>query len=389
LIEFDIGLIVSFISVTVQQSSDATESRYANHLWSWGVSMSAPTLAYEVDTPPASAPQMPLSLALQGGGSHGAFTWGALDRLLENEDINIDGISATSAGSINAVVLAHGLTIGGRAEAKKALAQFWRNVSTIARSSFIFPSLLDKMTGRFGLDYSAGYLFTNALCQFVSPYQFNPLNLNPLRDLLRDTVDFQLLREQSVIKLFLSATNVESGKLKVFNGKELTADHVIASSCLPFLMQAIEINGEHYWDGGLIGNPALFPLIYECEARDIVLVHVTPVTRSEIPTTAEGIMRRVQELSLNSSLFREMRAVSFVNALVDRGRMIGGKKILIHEIEADDALSQLTNTSKMNADWDFLLHLHSLGRRCANGWLSSKAHKVGVESTIDMTSKFL
>jgi NTE family protein len=245
------------------------------------------------------------------------------------------------------------------------------------------------MTGRFGLDYSAGYLFTNVLCQFFSPYQFNPFNLNPLRDLLEDTVDFQFLRKQSAVKLFLSATNVESGKLKVFNGNELTADHVIASSCLPFLMQAIEINGEHYWDGGLIGNPALFPLIYDCEARDIVLVHVTPARRQELPTTAEGIMRRVQEVSLNSSLFREMRAVSFVNTLVDQGRITGGKKIFVHEIEAEDAMSELTNTSKMNADWDFLLRLHGMGRRCANDWLSSKVHKVGVESTIDMASKFL
>jgi NTE family protein len=214
------------------------------------------------------ARQKSINLALQGGGSHGAFTRGVLDRLLEEDQLTIDGVSATSAVSINAVVLACGLAVGGRAEAKRALKHFWQRLSAMAASSILQPSIVDKMMGNFGLDYSAGYLPTNILCQLLSPYQFNPFNLNPLRDLLEETVDFRRIREQTAVKLFLCATNVQSCKVEIFRGRELTSDHVLASSCLPFLMHAVEIGGERYWDGGFIANPALFPLIYECEARD-------------------------------------------------------------------------------------------------------------------------
>ena len=338
---------------------------------------------------PTIAGQKAINLALQGGGSHGAFTWGVLDRLLEEEQLTIDGITATSAGSINAVVLAYGLSVGGREEARKALSFFWRRMSAMAASSIFQPSIFDKMSGNFGLDHSPGYLLTNMFCQFLSPYQLNPFNLNPLKHLLEEVVDFQRIRQQTTVKLFLGATNVRSCKLKVFVGRELTADHVLASSCLPFLMHAVEIDGERYWDGGLIGNPAFFPVIYECEARDIVLVHLTPIQRPDFPTTANSILSRMQEISLNSSLMREMRAVAFVNRLIDRGQMTGGKQILVHLIEADDVISELPNTSKMNGDWDFLLHLHDIGRRRANDWLVSEFDHLGVESSIDFETKYL
>ena len=340
------------------------------------------------DFKPLQTRQKAINLALQGGGSHGALTWGVLDRLLEEDQIRIDGVTATSAGSINAVLMAYGLSIGGNECAKKVLTLFWRQASTIA-SRIFKPSIFDKMSGNFGLDYSASYIFANLLSQFMSPYQMNPFNLNPLKDLLEKIVDFKPLRERSVVKLFLSATNVQTGKLKVFCGRELTADHVLASSCLPFLMHAVEIDGERYWDGGFVGNPALFPVIYECDARDIVLVHLTPTRRSDFPVTANSILMRMQEVSLNSSLMRELRVVEFVNKLIGQGKTSYGKEIFVHVVEAEDAISKLPNSSKLNGDWDFLLYLRDLGRRRAEEWLTSNFSCLGVKSSIDWRAKYL
>jgi NTE family protein len=259
----------------------------------------------------------------------------------------------------------------------------------MASSSIFQPSFLDKMSGNFGLDYSPGYLVANSLFQFLSPYQLNPFNFNPLKNVLEEVVDFGRVRRQTAIKLFVCATNIRTCKVKVFGGAELTADHVLASSCLPFLMHAVEIDGEHYWDGGFIANPALFPVIYGCEARDIILVHVTPTERPDIPTTAGMILRRMQEVSFNSSLMREMRAVAFVNKLVEEGKTTDGKQMLVHLIEAEDMMSALANSSKMNGDWDFLLHLRDIGRQRADDWLASNFDRLGVESTIDLETKYL
>jgi NTE family protein len=335
------------------------------------------------------ARQRAINLALQGGGTHGAFTWGVLDRLLEENWLSIDGITATSAGSINAVLLAHGLAVGGREAAKKALALFWRRLSVMMASSVLQPSILDKMSGTFGLDYSPGYLLINLLCQFLSPYQLNPFNVNPLKHLLEDIVDFGLIRRQTAVKLFLSATNVRTCKLDIFDGKVLTANHVLASSCLPFLMHAVEINGEPYWDGGFIGNPAFFPLIYQCEACDIVLIHVTPARRSDFPATSNAILSRMQEVSVNSSVMREMRAIAAVNKWISQGKMTSGKEILVHIIEEVDAISKLPHSSKLNADWEFVLYLHAIGRRCAENWLASNSNRLGIESSIDLETKYL
>jgi len=352
-----------------------------------GVMMTAHYSSSEFEKP-NTGPKL-VNLALQGGGSHGAFTWGVLDRLLEDDRLTIDGITATSAGSINAVVLAHGLSVGGREAAKKALALFWRRMSSLMTSSIVQPSILDKMLGNFRLDYSPGYMFVNMLCQLLSPYQLNPCNLNPLKNLLEQIVDFQRIRQQTAVKLFLCATNVRTCKLQVFRNPELTADHVLASSCLPFLMHAIEIDGERYWDGGFIGNPALFPVIYECDACDIILVHVTPTQRSDFPVSANSILSRMQEMSVSSSLMREMRAIAFVNKLIDQRKMIGGKQILIHGIEAEDVISDLPNSSKLNGDWNFLLHLHDIGRRHADDWLVSNFSRIGIESSVDVQAEYL
>jgi NTE family protein len=337
----------------------------------------------------AIAGRKAVSLALQGGGTHGAFTWGVLDRLLEDDQWIFDGITATSAGAINAALLAYGLSVGGREAAREVLALFWRRVSAMMACSILQPSILDKVSGNFGLDYSPGYLFLSILCQFLSPYQLNPLNINPLKCLLEELIDFRCIRRQTAIKLFLCATNIRTGKLKMFHGRALTSNHVVASSCLPFLMHAVEIDGERYWDGGFIGNPAFFPLIYECIARDIILVHVTPGRRADFPITANAIVNRMQEVSVNSSLMREMRAIAAVNKWIDQGKLTGSKEMLVHIIEAGDVMSNLPHSSKLNCDWQFLLHLYNAGRGRAEDWLASNFDRLGVESSIDLQTTYL
>ncbi len=338
---------------------------------------------------PQVAGQKVVNLALQGVGSHGAFTWGVLDRLLEEERLALDGISATSAGAVNAVVLAYGLAVGGREGAKRSLDRYWRQLSEMASASIFQPSFLDKIYGNFGLDHSPGYVFTDTLSQVFSPYQLNPLNYNPFKKLLEEVIDFEVLRRQSAVKLFLCATNVCSGKVKIFHSEELRSDHVVASSCQPLMMHAVEIDGEYYWDGGFMGNPALFPVIYACRARDIVLVHLTPTERPENPTTSRAILNRMQEVTFNSSVMREMRVVAFVTKLIDDGTIIDGKRMLIHTIDGEDVIGALPNSSKLNGDWDYLQHLHKVGRERADEWLKTNFDRLGVETTIDLQSKYL
>jgi NTE family protein len=336
----------------------------------------------------AVAGQKVVNLALQGGGSHGAFTWGVLDRLLEEERLSFEGISASSAGSINAVVLAHGLASGGREEARNAMRLFWKRMSETTSHGVLQQSWFDKVTGKFGLEHSPGYLFLNALMYFTSPDLYNPLNNNPIRNVLEEIVDFDRLRQQAVIKLFLCATNVRTGKVKVFKSEEIGADQVLASTCLPLLMHAVEIDGEVYWDGGFAGSPVIFPLVYECETRDIVLVHLTPAERPEIPAGSPAIMNRMQEIGFNSALIREMRAVAFVTKLIDEGRLADGKRMLIHVIEAEDVIRELPGSSRLNNDWDFLCHLHEVGRARAGKWLAANFDHLGKDSTVDLEARY-
>jgi NTE family protein len=331
------------------------------------------------------------NLALQGGGAHGAFTWGVLDRLLEEPRFAIDGISATSAGAVNAVVLAHGLTVGGRDGAKKALLDFWRGMAETATTSVLQPSWYDRLTSNHSLEHSPGYFFFDLLSRIFSPYQFNPFNINPLKSVLEKIVDFDRLRRESVVKLFCCATNVRSGKARVFTNSEISAACVLASACLPNLYRAVEIEGEHYWDGGYIGNPALFPLIYGCGTRDIIIVHVNPTERHDVPMTAPDILSRINEISFNSSLMREMRAIAFVTKLIDDKSIADGalKRMLIHAIEADDVMRGLNVNSKLNTDRNFLRYLHKIGRERADLWLRSHLDMLGVESTVDIRAKYL
>ena len=327
-----------------------------------------------------------INLALQGGGSHGAFSWGVLDALLEDGRIGIDGISATSAGAMNATVLAYGFAEGGREGARKALSGFWRRIAHIASASPLQPSLLDRLSQNRGLDFSPAFQTLDWLVRLFSPYQFNPMNYNPLRHILEQTVDFQRLRANSEIKLFLSATNVRSGKVRIFKTEEVTPDAVLASACLPFLFQAVEIDGEAYWDGGYLGNPAIYPLIYECQSCDVVVVHINPLARPDVPRSATEIMNRVNEISFNSSLMREMRAIAFVTRLIDDGHVKPGsmKRMLIHSIAADDFMQGLGVNSKLNADWEFLMHLRDAGRAVTIRWLEQNFQHLARQSSADM-----
>jgi NTE family protein len=333
-----------------------------------------------------------VNLALQGGGAHGAFAWGVLDRLLEDERVGLDGISATSAGAMNAVTLAYGLTIGGRKGARAALAAFWERIGNIGAFGLLQPSWLDRLLGNDSLRFSPGFIIADLMTRMFSPYEFNPLNINPLRSVLAASVDFAVLRSADCpVKLFLSATNVRTGKIKVFERAEIRVDQVMASACLPLLFQAVEIDGEHYWDGGYMGNPAIFPLIYNCASRDIVIIRINPLIRRQLPQGAAEILNRINEISFNSSLMREMRAISFVSKLIDSGAIADGSlnRMLIHSIAADEEMALLGPASKANADSEFLGRLRDAGRRHADKWLSANFDRVGFESTTDLQADFL
>jgi NTE family protein len=333
-----------------------------------------------------------INVALQGGGAHGAFAWGVLDRLLEDERVEIEGISATSAGAMNATVLTYGYASGGRPGARKALDGFWRRVAHIAALSPFQATWLDRLMGNKSLENSPAFLWLEMMTRLVSPYQLNPANYNPLREALEQSVDFDAMRTEPLpIKLYLSATNVRSGKVKIFCGNDVTADAVMASGCLPFLFQAVEIDGEHYWDGGYMGNPAIYPLIYNCGSSDVLVVHINPLRRDQLPTTAGEIMNRINEISFNSSLMREMRAISFVTNLIDEGKVQanGMKRMLIHAISAEDVMGKLGVMSKLNADWQFLAELKEFGRTHAEAWLDRSYRDLGQRSTIDIAKTYL
>ena len=351
--------------------------------------MTAQPKAADIEHSTPLAGQKVINLALQGGGSHGAFTWGVLDRLLEDERIAYDGITATSAGGVNAVVFADGLALGGREGARERLRNFWKKMSDVAATSIIAPSFFDQLNPNFGLDNTPAYVFINTLSRILSPYQLNPMDANPLKDLLNAEVNFERVRRQKVVKLFLSATNVRTGKVKVFDGAELAADHVLASACLPFMMRAPEIDGEAYWDGGFMGNPAIFPVIYGCQALDVLMVHLTPTERPELPTNSGAIINRMQEISFNSSLMREMRAIAYVTQLIDDGKISGGKRMFMHLIEAEDIIRNLAGSSKMNGTWKFLTHLFEIGRDRADKWLDANYDSLGVKNTVDLQAKYL
>ncbi|MGB5986221.1 MAG: patatin-like phospholipase family protein [Desulfobacterales bacterium] len=335
-----------------------------------------------------AAPKKPVNLALQGGGAHGAFTWGVLDRLLDDRRLEIEAISGTSAGAMNAVVAADGIMKGGSKGAQAALEAFWKAVSSAALATPYKRTLLDMISGNWNLDHSPGYLFTDFLSRVASPYDLNPFNLNPLRDFLVEQVNFERVRCCNKLKLFIAATSVQTGKVRIFDRSQLTPDVVMASACLPQMFQAVTIQGEDFWDGGFSGNPPLHPFAYHCTAPDVIIVQINPLGCRKTPKLAREILNRVNEITFNANLLSELRAIEFVSRLLDEGNLDPKryKKMLIHAIEAENGFQNLNASSKLNAEWEFLVHLHDIGRKVADAWLEANVDAIGEHSTLDLKS---
>ncbi|MEM7743755.1 MAG: patatin-like phospholipase family protein [Pseudomonadota bacterium] len=337
-----------------------------------------------------------INLALQGGGAHGAFTWGALDRLLEEEMLEIDGISGTSAGAMNAAMLKTGLLDGGREGARRQLDRFWgeikrqasRNVNPVSDWIAMFSPNAGKIAQ--GVMASPIYQMQDTLSRTLSPYDWNPLNINPLRDMLLDMIDFDAVCKECEPHLFISATNVRSGKIKVFEDDDLSVDMILASACLPNLFQAVEVNGEFYWDGGFMGNPALYPLFYNSTSDDVVIIHVNPIERPDVPRSANQIQNRVNEISFNSSLLRELRTVNFVRRLIAEGRLKPGemKDVLVHSIRDDETMADLNVATKLSPEPQLFDHLKEAGRAAADAFLRANWTNLGTKSSVDLRAMF-
>lgn len=330
----------------------------------------------------------PVNLALQGGGAHGAFTWGVLDRLLAEPRLGIEGISGSSSGAMNAVILADGLSRGDRELARQALAEFWQNVANLFQDSFCSRWQMIELDKPPLLN---AYL---ALTRCLSPYQLNPMDVNPMRELLCSSIDFDRLRTNCPLRLFIGATQVRTGKLKIFTNEDLSVDVLLASACLPSLHQAVEIDGEAYWDGGFTGNPPVFPLIFHCTSPDIIIVIVQPLERGCIPTTVEEIQRRISELNFSSAFLREMRAIAFSKEQTKRAWLTRGPlesrldRLNVHIIQNQELLAQLHAASRYSPLPSFIQHLHDEGYRSAELWLKENFRHVGARSTVDLAAKF-
>jgi NTE family protein len=325
-----------------------------------------------------------IDLALQGGGAHGAFTWGVLDRLLEEKRLRIDGISGTSAGAMNAAVLADGYTDGGPDGARKALEAFWESVAQSARFSPFQRGPLDILLGRWTFDQSPMFIAMDLMSRLFSPYDLNPLGANPLHDVLAKTIDFERL-PRSPIKLFVTATNVRTGRGRVFRNSELTPDVLLASACLPTMFKAVEVDGEHYWDGGYSGNPTMTPLVRECASSDTILIPINPVERPGVPRSARDILDRLNEVSFNAVLLKELRMIALLRQIAQPGDSEGAKwaGMRIHMVR-NNAMVDLGYSSKLNAEWEFLTMLRDEGRSAAEAFLTAHAADLGRRSSLDL-----
>ncbi len=333
----------------------------------------------------------PINLALQGGGAHGAFTWGVLDAILADDRLEIESVSGTSAGAMNAVVLADGLSRGGRQAAREGLEAFWRKVADAGRFTPWKRGPHGWLTGSWSLDGNPWFIWADLMQRLYSPYEFNPSNYNPLQGIVEDAVDFERVRRCDRVQVFVTATSVTTGRPRVFRHDELTARHIMASACLPHLYQAVEIDGDAYWDGGYMGNPALWPFIYRGGSRDIVLVQINPLRRQAVPRTAREIINRLNEITFNASLYREMRAIAFVDRLLEQGKLDPQdyKRMFVHMISGEQEMDALSASSKFNTEWEFLCWLRDLGAAKARAWMDDHAASVGVKSTVDVGRTFL
>lgn len=343
-----------------------------------------------------------INLALQGGGSHGAFTWGVLDALLEDGRIELEGISGTSAGGMNAVALAHGFAKASekthgdpREEARQSLTDFWNGIVQMGAMSEAQRAPFDMLFGRDATDTSPTSVLANAMTSFwssaVSPYQSNPFDINPLRQFLVQQIDFEALARLQSLKVFVVATRVSTGKAEVFSGKRLTVDAVMASACLPQAFQAVEIEGDHFWDGGYSGNPAMHPLIYDCHSRDILLVQITPIKRDKLPINSAQIMDRINEVTFNAGLIAEMRAIDFVKRLLAEGKLDPAKykDVLMHRIDGGEVLEAFAASTKISTNASMMLSLRDLGQANARAWLSQHFDALGVRSSVNIRQDYL
>jgi len=334
-----------------------------------------------------------INLALQGGGAHGAFTWGVLDALLDDGRLAIEGISGSSAGAVNAVMLADGLARGGPEEAKKRLADFWRAASLGGDLPPLQRAVVERLFSFLPLEGSPVQAWFNALARYLSPYDLNPLNINPLRELIERFVDFEAVRNCTHLELFVSATNVHTGRLRIFPREKITADVVMASACLPFLFRAVEIDGEPYWDGGYLANPPIFPFFSATESEDVLIVQINPLERHAVPTTSKEIMNRINEITFNSSLMAEFRAIAFVDQLIDQGALARGlgagqfRRINAHRIVLDRDGTHLGSDTKLSTDYDFFEMLRKCGQRAARRFLDAHFADIGERSTFDLAAE--
>lgn len=325
-----------------------------------------------------------IDLALQGGGAHGAFTWGVLDRLLEEEQLRIDGISGTSAGAMNAAVLVDGYMDGGPDGARAALERFWRKVSEAARFSPFQRGPLDILLGRWTLDSSPAFVAMDLAARIISPYDLNPGGFNPLRDVLAECVNFERLTN-ATIKLFVNTTNVRTGRGRIFRNAEITPDVLLASACLPQLFQAIEIEGEPYWDGGYSGNPSIMPLVLECNSRDTILVPINPIERPGTPRSAREILDRINEVAFNAVTLKELKMIALLRQVADPGKSEGAlwAEMRIHAVR-NPTMLDLGYSSKLNAEWPFLTMLHQEGRNSADEFLKMHRRDLGRTSSVNL-----
>jgi len=341
----------------------------------------------------ASSTVKRINLALQGGGAHGAFSWGVLDQILSDERLEIEGISGTSAGAINAVMLADGLIRGGRAEAQKRLADFWRAASSTGNLPALQRDVMQRLLAFTPLEGTPVQAWFDTLSRYFSPYDVNPLNINPLKELIERFVDFEKLRASGHLQLFISATNVQTGRVRIFPCEKITPDAVMASACLPTLFRAVEIDGVPYWDGGYLGNPVIFPFFRTTTTEDVLVVQINPLVRHSTPMSSSEIMNRINEITFNSSLLSEYRAIEFVARLIDQGRLPRGtgpgeyRRINVHRILLDRFGTHFDSFSKLSTDYDFFDMLHTSGIRATRRFLDEHFDDMGKKSTVDLRAE--
>lgn len=324
-----------------------------------------------------------INFGLQGGGAHGAFTWGVLDRFLEEDSLTISGVSGTSAGAMNAAVMASGYAVSGKSGARDALDKYWQKIAEAARFSPFQRSFFDRLLGQWTLDFSTTYALADLMGRVMSPYDIPTSTFNPMQEILDDIINFNAIAS-GPIKLFITATNVATGRGRVFSSSEITSDVLLASACLPTVFRAIEIEGDYYWDGGYSGNPTLLPLIEHCDAGDTIIVQINPYERRELPTKARDIISRVNEISFNAVLIKELKYLALLQQVSQKGsEQEFWKNQRIHLLKSDLMLD-LGVSSKMNAEWDFLIMLRDEGRSVAEDFLRNHSSDIGEISTYDI-----